>query len=297
MFGKTERTLIKTIHFVLRPSLDKPANSLFRHNLTGILETSIRSSAAQFESEEIMKRLDVRLMEASASDKGWDVFSLEYVIDSPLDAIIDDSASVNYLRLFQYLWKIRRIGYEVVHSNWKGLFERKFILWTREKLCKSKDMAAKRSSLGQYVRIGEIVHFLNQLQYFMVFEVLECSWKEFVDKMNGQDNDIDSIRELHQKYIADLMSRSLLNDEKIYPRLMDLLDDILKFSELAANCVARMELSLSTPLNQLDDEFAQSQWSIVSAKLRQFLSSLQQGSASNVNVRLLSFRLNFNQFY
>ena len=46
-----------------REVLAKPAGNLYLHNLTGILETAIRATNAQFDDSDILKRLDVRLLE------------------------------------------------------------------------------------------------------------------------------------------------------------------------------------------------------------------------------------------
>lgn len=46
-----------------RPELARPATTLYQHNLTGILETAVRATNAQFDNPEILKRLDVRLLE------------------------------------------------------------------------------------------------------------------------------------------------------------------------------------------------------------------------------------------
>ena len=48
-----------------REDLAKPASNLYLHNLTGILETAIRATNAQFDDSDILKRLDVRLLEVS----------------------------------------------------------------------------------------------------------------------------------------------------------------------------------------------------------------------------------------
>lgn len=50
-------------HF--REDLAKPATNLYMHNLNGILETAIRGTNAQFDDSDILKRLDVRLLEVS----------------------------------------------------------------------------------------------------------------------------------------------------------------------------------------------------------------------------------------
>ncbi len=73
--------------FLFRQHLAKKADTLFLHNLTGILETAIRATTAQFDDADILARLDVRLLEVSPGDTGWDVFSLDYHVDGPIRTV------------------------------------------------------------------------------------------------------------------------------------------------------------------------------------------------------------------
>lgn len=57
------KTELGLIDIVGRSGLSKPANTLFRHNLTGVLEAAIRASNAQYDDPSILARLDVRLLE------------------------------------------------------------------------------------------------------------------------------------------------------------------------------------------------------------------------------------------
>lgn len=72
---------------ICRPELIKPATQLYPHNLSGILESAIRATNAQFEDADILNRLDVRLLEQSPGDTGWDVFSLDYHVDGPIGTV------------------------------------------------------------------------------------------------------------------------------------------------------------------------------------------------------------------
>lgn len=49
------------------------------------------------------------MLEYSHGEIGWDVFTLEYKVDSPIDTVIDSEAMVKYLKLFNHMWKIKRI--------------------------------------------------------------------------------------------------------------------------------------------------------------------------------------------
>lgn len=87
----------------------KPANTLYRHNLTATLETAIRSSSAQNDSADVLRRLDARILQYSHGEIGWDVFTLEYKVDAPIDTVLDPEAMEQYLKLFRHLWQIKRI--------------------------------------------------------------------------------------------------------------------------------------------------------------------------------------------
>lgn len=96
---------------IVEVELTKPAIQIYRHNLIGLLESAIRSSNVQYLPQEILQRLDVKLLESSAGDTGWEVFCLDYRIDQPLNTILNHKAMNNYLRIFNFLWRVKRVEY------------------------------------------------------------------------------------------------------------------------------------------------------------------------------------------
>lgn len=48
---------------------------------------ALRASNAQFEPSYVLDRIGIRLLEASPGDSGWEIFSLDYSIDAPLNAV------------------------------------------------------------------------------------------------------------------------------------------------------------------------------------------------------------------
>ena len=84
---KETREEINAIFCLFREHLAKKADTLFLHNLSGILETAVRATNAQYDDVDILKRLDVRLLEVSPGDIGWDVFSLDYRVDGPIKTV------------------------------------------------------------------------------------------------------------------------------------------------------------------------------------------------------------------
>lgn len=89
--------------------MSRPANALYRHNLTAKLEEAIRSTNAQNDPADVLRRLDARMDEYTHGEIGWDVFSLEYKVDAPIDTVLDPDMMVKYLRVFSHLWKMKRV--------------------------------------------------------------------------------------------------------------------------------------------------------------------------------------------
>jgi gamma-tubulin complex component 3 len=101
--------LIRYLMELLDEELSAPAASLYPHNLAGILETAIRATNAQFEEQDILDRLDVRLLDVQPGDSGWDVFSLDYKVAGPISAVFGRRTITRYLMLFNSLWRAKRM--------------------------------------------------------------------------------------------------------------------------------------------------------------------------------------------
>ncbi|KAG8721853.1 Microtubule-nucleating Tub4p (gamma-tubulin) complex component [Ceratobasidium sp. 394] len=139
----------------LGPSLSRPANTLYRHNLTATLDTAIERSNARFDSADVIRRLDARMLEYSHGEIGWDVFSLEYKVDAPLDTVLDPDSMRKYTTLFQHLWQMRRVDLALTQG------------WAR--LASASKTIARVPELGSSwhqarIVLAEMIHFIRQMQ-------------------------------------------------------------------------------------------------------------------------------------
>ncbi|XP_058598326.1 gamma-tubulin complex component 3 isoform X6 [Neofelis nebulosa] len=192
---------IRHLMDLLKPELVRPATTLYQHNLTGILETAVRATNAQFDSPEILKRLDVRLLEVSPGDTGWDVFSLDYHVDGPIATVFTRECMSHYLRVFNFLWRAKRMEYILTDIR-KG------------HMCNAKLLRNMPEFSGVlhhcHILASEMVHFIHQMQYYITFEVLECSWDELWNKVQ-QAQDLDHIIAAHEVFLDTIISRCLLD--------------------------------------------------------------------------------------
>uniref|UniRef100_A0A2K5YDF4 Tubulin gamma complex component 3 n=1 Tax=Mandrillus leucophaeus TaxID=9568 RepID=A0A2K5YDF4_MANLE len=194
---------IRHLMDLLKPELVRPATTLYQHNLTGILETAVRATNAQFDSPEILRRLDVRLLEVSPGDTGWDVFSLDYHVDGPIATVFTRECMSHYLRVFNFLWRAKRMEYILTDIRKGHMCNAKLL----------RNMPEFSGVLHQcHVLASEMVHFIHQMQYYITFEVLECSWDELWNKVQ-QAQDLDHIIAAHEVFLDTIISRCLLDGD------------------------------------------------------------------------------------
>ncbi|KZS98063.1 hypothetical protein SISNIDRAFT_423662 [Sistotremastrum niveocremeum HHB9708] len=189
----------------LGPSLSRPANVLYRHNLTATLEGAIRASNAQNDSPDVLRRLDARMMEYSHGEIGWDSFTLEYKVENPIDTVLDPVSMEKYSRLFNHLWQMKRVE-SVLTSIWARIsVETKNSLKLPEF---THDWHCARLSLS------EMIHFIRQMQAWCQLEVIECSWNVLLDFIAKKEGDLDALIDAHRTYLDRVVNKVLLMNPK-----------------------------------------------------------------------------------
>lgn len=191
----------------LSANLDRPAGSQYRHTLTAQLEHAIRGSNAQYDSPEVLRRLDARLLELSHGEIGWDVFTLEYKVDAPVDVVITAWASKQYLVVFNFLWRIKRVEF-ALGSTW-----RRCMTGARGVLA-TVDGESSRDWKRARCCIAEMIHFVNQLQYYILFEVIEASWNQLQTAITKPGATLDDLVEAHTTYLKAITHKGLLGSAR-----------------------------------------------------------------------------------
>ncbi|KAJ1326258.1 gamma-tubulin complex component 3 [Microdochium nivale] len=187
----------------LATNLDRPAGAQYRHTLTAQLEHAIRGSNAQYDSPEVLRRLDARMLQLSHGDIGWDCFTLEYKIDAPVDVVISAWGTRQYLKVFNFLWRVKRVEF-ALSSTWRKVTTgSRGVLQTRH----AQVQSTWKTSRGI---LAEMIHFVGQLQYYILFEVIESSWTELQTKVRSDDATLDDIIKAHAKYLSSITHKGLL---------------------------------------------------------------------------------------
>ncbi|GKT50350.1 splicing factor 3B subunit 6-like protein [Colletotrichum spaethianum] len=187
----------------LAANLDRPAGAQYRHTLTAQLEHAIRGSNAQYDSPEVLRRLDARMLQLSHGDIGWDCFTLEYKVDAPVDVVVTDWGNRQYLKVFNFLWRIKRVEFALA-STW-----RKCMTGSRGVLQNSDPVVVQTWKSTRGI-LAEMIHFIGQLQYYILFEVIESSWNELQKRVHREDCTLDDLIKAHTRYLNDITHKGLL---------------------------------------------------------------------------------------
>ena len=224
---------IQLLLSLLHSELHKPASTLNTRALLPLLDQAVRSSNARFEPADVLHRLSVRLLRSTegGGDSGWDVFSLDYVVDAPLSVILTPPSMLVYLRLFNFLWRLKRVEWEV-KEVWMRQSSHRFLI---EKELRSLPAYAGLSRLltsGYFLR-QSMAHLLSNVSSYLQFEVMEVSWA-------GLEREVAAAAELgdliaaHQRYVQGIAEKALVVGvaASLSSLLLPLFDDILHFTRM-----------------------------------------------------------------
>lgn len=112
----------------------------------------------------------MKLLEASTGDFGWNIFSLDYIVDAPISTILTKPIMEKYLRIFNHLFRVKRIDH-ILHSLWSSNMENK------QALFRFPDIRAEVHKCDMLR--NEMIHFVSNVHNYIMVEVLEAQWKVF----------------------------------------------------------------------------------------------------------------------
>jgi len=313
---------------LMGPELDRAASSLSVFKLAGTLEQAVRSSSAQDDESEFLDRLRVRLMPHLNEEIGWDVFTLEYVVNQPLTTVFTEHAMNKYLRVFNFLWRLKRVEHALC-STWAMMKPTVSSLLMRE----SED-GASGALLGDMLQDchalrGEMHSFMSNFQYYVMFEVLEVSWAELEEKFSS-GKDLDEIIAAHDVFLDSVVQKALLGSKSqlVLQTLYSLFEVMLTFREVAGDLfdmAADVVAQKAATRARIAERESNKQWGTylgedstdndfinqdAAIELRQRLGDLRDDYVraldgflnllplqTHVDTQFLLFRLDFNEFY
>jgi len=208
---------------LLYDELKKPANQIYKHNLLSILDSAIKASNAQFHDPECLKKLNIKLMDISMGDTGWDIFVMEYNVETPLTAVFSKDLLKSYQTLFFFFWKLKRLEYSQNQQIWRNF------------MTYSHGLKGSFENLRLHIHKSmlfnqKIIHFVSTLHNYFTLEVLETQYKKLIEKL-GKIEYLDDLIETHKEFVYAVIDQSLLNQKNsiLYKMILDIFELIFRF--------------------------------------------------------------------
>lgn len=162
-----------------------------------------------------------------AQASGWDIFCLDYHVDVPINTIFNVDVVREYSRIFQYLLYLKRVENSLT-TIWKRDMKG---VGNRQRLNENKLFF----HLPQLLR-AEMTHFVQTLQHYLMFEVLESNWSDLQSKIN-KAADLETIIESHSQFLRKLIQTSPLMSIEIQQQSHQIFHLILRFCKIQENLI------------------------------------------------------------
>lgn len=310
--------------------LKKPMDDILLPRLDTLLEIALRTSAANVDpykddlkvdllpydlitqlfkilSIETKKEKDYHRLEATDLHlSGLESFSFDYVVRWPVSLVLNRKALTRYQMLSRHLFYSKHVERQLCN------------IWLKDKGAKGwcnggvGSLRAKAYALRQ-----RMLNFVQNLEYYAMYEVIEPLWQQFERDMANVCN-VDEVLMLHSDMLNNCMKHCMLTNPKLLRTLHKLMiicvtfcnfmqkssghlsskDDSQEDSESRKNTKANAASSSSTPdeshertLSNFDHNFCK--------HLVELLNKIVEFSAANSEQGLLTFvhRLDYNGFY
>ncbi|KAH3670827.1 hypothetical protein WICMUC_004796 [Wickerhamomyces mucosus] len=159
---------------------NEPSSMLSTTQLSNLLRESVDKTTVRHylnEDKHILNNLDARILNLGHGNIGWDVFTLDYTIETPLSFILNTQFNEHkreYLRIFNHLWKIKRLNY-IFSEEW---------ITNKNLKNRNKDQKFKRMKLIQ----NFFHNFIKTIEGYIFNEIIDVSYKSLVREISGENS-------------------------------------------------------------------------------------------------------------
>lgn len=250
LMGKSD--LIDVLIQKAQNILTMPSASLSGYRLTRFLQEAVQQSSMRnllnkSDKNFVINGLDARILDLGHGSLGWDVFTLDYLIDIPLSIVINvnrNNGKKEYLRIFNFLWRFKKNNF-FYNQEWlkSNQLIRNFRKMDRHGPL-IKDLTSKLSKVN--ILRNQMQHFSQKLEAFCFRSIIDKNFQEFehrviitgnINEANTHDDDNDDEQGTKNLQAVRLRNGVLMLDGILRPRSSrsPLLSNILQATTTTEN--------------------------------------------------------------
>lgn len=284
--------------------LAKNINDIVPHRLESLLELALRTSAANCDPykddmraellpfdllHQMFKIHGIKNQEFSESfspDKliGLESFSFGYEVKWPVSLVLNLKTKACYQMIFRHLLYCKHV---------ERLLGR---VWRSNKVCKMFPVSSSQSYRPAFVLRQRMLNCVQNLQYYMMIEVIEPNWHNFLETMSKVTN-VDQVLSCHNDFLGSCMKDCMLTSPDLLQTVNVLVGVCVSFCRFF-EAAPSIECS-SIPLGENFEESISNFDEQFSVALICLLNKINELAAEDNSEKMLNvlYRMDFNSFY
>ncbi|XP_040291461.1 gamma-tubulin complex component 2 [Bufo bufo] len=158
---------------------------------------------------------------------GLEAFSFDYIVKWPLSLIINRKALTRYQMLFRHLFYCKHV--ERLLCN----------IWISNKASKQFSLHSAKWFAGAFTLRQRMLNFVQNIQYYMMFEVMEPTW-HIMEKSLKSASNIDEVLAYHTSFLDNCLKDCMLTN----PELLKIFSKLMSVCVMFTNCMQRFTQSM-----------------------------------------------------
>uniref|UniRef100_A0A8C1NKE9 Gamma-tubulin complex component n=1 Tax=Cyprinus carpio TaxID=7962 RepID=A0A8C1NKE9_CYPCA len=241
------------VHFMdlTEEELKKPVDDIIPPRLEALLELALRMSTANTDPFKDDLKIDLmphdvitQLLRVLAIDtkqekaiinadstevslSGLEAFSFDYIVKWPLSLIINRKALTRYQMLFRHMFYCKHV--ERLLCN----------VWISNKEAKQYSLHSAKWFAAAFALRQRMLNFVQNIQYYMMFEVMEPTWHIMENNLKSASN-IDDVLCHHTSFLDNCLKDCMLTN----PELLRIFSKLMSVCIMFTNCMQRFTHSM-----------------------------------------------------
>ncbi|KAM4623681.1 gamma-tubulin complex component 2 isoform 1-T1 [Polymixia lowei] len=241
------------VHFMdlTEEELKKPVDDIVPPRLEALLELALRMSTANTDPFKDDLKIDLmphdvitQLLRVLAIEtkqekaiinadptevalSGLEAFSFDYIVKWPLSLIINRKALTRYQMLFRHMFYCKHV--ERLLCN----------VWISNKDAKQYSLHSAKWFAAAFALRQRMLNFVQNIQYYMMFEVMEPTWHIMENNLKSASN-IDDVLCHHTSFLDNCLKDCMLTN----PELLKIFSKLMSVCVMFTNCMQRFTQSM-----------------------------------------------------
>ncbi|KAM8888576.1 gamma-tubulin complex component 2 isoform 1-T2 [Synchiropus picturatus] len=241
------------VHFMdlTEEELQKPVDDIVPPRLEALLELALRMSTANTDPFKDDLKIDLMphdvitqllrvlaietkqeksIINSEPTDvalSGLEAFSFDYIVKWPLSLIINRKALTRYQMLFRHMFFCKHV--ERLLCN----------VWISNKDSKQYSLHSAKWFAAAFALRQRMLNFVQNIQYYMMFEVMEPTWHVMEKNLKTASN-IDDVLCHHTSFLDNCLKDCMLTN----PELLRIFSKLMSVCVMFTSCMQRFTQSL-----------------------------------------------------